>query len=153
MAVFLTGQGKNDWATASVGDVEAFRAIRPADRPTRLRALRHVFTWAKASKLVLTDPTRGLTARQPRGYQGPTALLSLQQRLFRRWTGGAGVHPHEALTGLLTLIHGASNEELRSLTIPFRTGGPRASLPASPPWTGRLRAAPPPGHCPQTPAG
>jgi len=116
MAVFLTGRDKNDWATASVGDVEAFLAIRPADRPSGLRALRHFFTWARASRLVLTDPTRGLSARQPRGYHGPTAVLSLQQRLFRRWTGGDGVHPHEALTGLLTLVHGASNEELRGLT-------------------------------------
>jgi site-specific recombinase XerD len=115
MAVFLTGQGTNDWATATVLDVEAFLAIRPADRPSGLRALRHFFTWARASKLVLTDPTRGLSARQPRGYQGPTALLELQRRLFRRWTG-EGVHPHEALAGLLTLVHGASNEELRSLT-------------------------------------
>jgi hypothetical protein len=115
MAVFLTRHGKNDWATASVHDAEAFLALRPTDRPTRLRALRHFFTWAKASKLVLTDPTHGLSARQPRGYQGPTAMLGLQQHLFRRWTGEY-VHPHEALTGLLTLIHGASNEELRSLT-------------------------------------
>ena len=64
---------------------------------------------------MLTDPTRGLSARQPRGYHGPTALLGLQQRLFGRWTGGS-IHPHEALTGLLTLVHGASNEELRGLT-------------------------------------
>jgi hypothetical protein len=115
MAVFLTRHGKNDWATASASDVEAFLARRPADRPTRLRALRHFFTWAKASKLVLTDPTRGLSARQTRGYQGPTAMLGLQQHLFRRWTG-ENVHPHEALSGLLTLVHGASNQELRSLT-------------------------------------
>ena len=90
MAVFLTGRDKNDWATASVGDVEAFLAIRPADRPSGLRALRHFFTWARASRLVLTDPTRGLSARQPRGYHGPTAVLSLQQRLFRRWTRPPG---------------------------------------------------------------
>jgi hypothetical protein len=116
MAVFLTGRGKNDWATASVGDVEAFLAARPADRPSGLRALRHFFAWARAARLVLTDPTRGLSARQPRGYQGPTAMLGLQQRLFRRWAGGDGIHPHEALTGLLTLVHGASSEELRGLT-------------------------------------
>jgi hypothetical protein len=114
-AVFLTGQGKNDWATASAGDVEAFLALRPADRPSGLGALRHFFTWARAARLVLTDPTGGLSARQPRGYQGPTALTGLQRRLFRRWTSGDGVHPHEALTGLLTLVHGASNEELRGL--------------------------------------
>lgn len=117
MAVFLTGRGKSDWATASAGDVEAFLAARPADRPARLRVLRHFFAWARAARLVLTDPTRGLSARQPRGYQGPTALIGLQQRLFRRWTAGDGVHPHEALTGLLTLVHGAGSEELRGLII------------------------------------
>ena len=117
MAILLTGQGKHDWATASVHDVEAFLATRPAIRRSRLTALRHFFTWARASKLVLTDPTRGLSARQPRGYRGPTAPLGLQRQLFHRWTAGDGVHPHEALTGLLTLIHGASSEELRVLTI------------------------------------
>jgi hypothetical protein len=118
MAIFLTAErGKRDWATADVHDVEAFLATRPAGRPKHLTALRHFFTWAKASKLVLTDPTRGLSARQPRGYHGPTATLALQQRLFRRWTAAGGVHPHEALTGLLTLIHGASNAELRALTV------------------------------------
>jgi len=117
MAVFLTGRGKHDWATAGVHDIEAFLATSPASRRSLLTALRHFFTWARASKLVLADPTRGLPARQPRGYHGPTAMLGLQQRLFRRWTVGDGVHPHEALTGLLTLIHGASNQELRALTI------------------------------------
>ncbi|MGH3192519.1 MAG: hypothetical protein ACRDOL_35785, partial [Streptosporangiaceae bacterium] len=117
MAAFLTGRGKDDWATASIGDAEAFLAARPSDRRSRLTALRQFFTWARASRLVLTDPARGLSARQPRGYHGPTARLDLQQRLFRRWTSDDGVHPHEALTGLLTLIHGASSEELRALTI------------------------------------
>lgn len=118
MAIFLAAErGKHDWATADLHDVEAFLATRPAGRPKHLTALRQFFTWAKTSKLVLTDPTRGLAARQPRGYHGPTAPLELQQRLFRRWATDGGVHPHEALTGLLTLIHGASNEELRALTI------------------------------------
>jgi hypothetical protein len=117
MAIFLAAErGKHDWATADVHDVEAFLATRPAGRPKHLTVLRQFFTWAKTIKLVLTDPTRGLSARQPRGYHGPTAPLELQQRLFRRWTTDAGVHPHEALTGLLTLIHGASSEELRALT-------------------------------------
>jgi hypothetical protein len=118
MAIFLAaGQDKHDWAATSMHDIEAFLATRPAIRRSCLTALRHFFTWAKASKLVLTDPTRGLTARQPRGYSGPTATLGLQRQLFHRWTAGEGVHPHEALTGLLTLIHGASNEELRALRI------------------------------------
>ena len=48
----------------------------PAEPPD---ALRYFFTWARASKLVLTDPARGLSARQPRGYRGPTATLALQR--------------------------------------------------------------------------
>ena len=119
MAIFLTARGSNDWATTSVHDIETFLATRPAIRRSCLTALRHFFTWARASKLVLTDPTRGLTAREPRGYHGPTAPLGLQKQLFRRWaaTSDSSVHPHEALTGLLTLIHGASTEELRALAI------------------------------------
>jgi len=118
MAAFLTAErGKHDWATADVHDVEAFLATRPAGRPKHLTSLRQFFTWAKATKLVLTDPTRGLTARQSRGYHSPAAPLELQRRLFRRWATTGSVHPHEALTGLLTLIHGASSEELRGLAI------------------------------------
>jgi hypothetical protein len=117
MAVFLTAErGKHDWASADVHDVEAFLATCPVGRPKHLTALRQFFTWAKASKLVLTDPARGLSARQPRGYHGPTVPLEFQRRLFRRWTTGV-VHPHEAPTGLLTLIHGAGNQELCGLTI------------------------------------
>jgi hypothetical protein len=74
MAVSLTGRGKSDWATVGAGDVEAFLAIRPADRPSGLRALRHFFGWARTARLVLTDPTRGLSARQPRGYRVPPPL-------------------------------------------------------------------------------
>jgi hypothetical protein len=85
-----------------VHDIEAFLATQPG---SRLTALRHFFTWAKASRLALTDPTRGLSGRQPRGYRGPTISLDLQRQLFRRWTTTASdVHPHEALTGLLTLV-------------------------------------------------
>jgi hypothetical protein len=117
LAIFQTARGKADWATASVHDIEAFLATRPASRPKHLTAVRHFFTWARASKLVLTNPARGLSARQPRGYHGPTLTLELQRDLFRRWTTTGGIHPHEALTGLLALIHGASSEELRNLTI------------------------------------
>jgi len=118
MAVFLAAErGKDDWATAGAHDVEAFLAARPAGRPRHLTALRQFFTWARTSRLVLTDPARELPARQPRGYHGPTASLHLQRELFRRWTTSGDVHPHEALAGLLTLVHGASNQELRGLTV------------------------------------
>ena len=118
LAVFLTAErGKRDWATVDVHDVEAFLAARPANRKSRLAASRHFFAWARASKLILADPTRGLTARGPRGFRGPTAGQVLQRQLFRRWTAGQAVHPHECLTGLLALLHGATCAELRGLVI------------------------------------
>lgn len=40
-----------------------------------------------------------------------------QRALFRRWTLGPDVHPHEALFGLLALLHGASSKEIRTLTV------------------------------------
>ena len=48
--------------------------------------MRQFFGWARTRKLVLADPTRGLTAREARGFRGPTAALALQRQLFRRWT-------------------------------------------------------------------
>lgn len=118
LAVFLEAErGKRDWATADVHDIEAFLASRPANRKSRLAALRQFFSWARTSKLILADPTRGLTAREPRGFRGPTASLALQRQLFRRWTAGHTAHPHECLTGLLALLHGATCAELRGLAI------------------------------------
>ena len=118
LAVFLEAQrGKRDWANADVHDIEAFLAAHPANRKSRLAATRQFFTWARASKLILTDPTRGLTAREPRGFHGPTASLAHQRQLFRRWTATQAAHPHECLTGLLALLHGATCAELRSLVI------------------------------------
>jgi site-specific recombinase XerD len=118
LAVFLTAErGKGDWATADVHDIEAFLAARPGNRKSRLGAVRQFFAWARTSKLVLADPTRGLTARQPRGFRGPTVALPLQRQLFRRWTAVEGAHPHESVTGLLALLHGATCAELRGLAI------------------------------------
>ncbi len=118
LAVFLTAErGKDDWATADVHDIEAFLAARPGNRKSRLGAVRQFFAWARTSKLVLADPTRGLTARQPRGFRGPTVALPLQRQLFRRWTAAEGAHPHESATGLLALLHGATCAEIRGLAI------------------------------------
>jgi site-specific recombinase XerD len=118
LAVFLNAErGKHHWATADVHDIEAFLAARPGNRKSKLAALRQFFAWARTRKLILADPTRGLTTREPRGFRGPTAALSLQRQLFRRWTAGEGTHPHESLTGLLALLHGATCAELRGLTV------------------------------------
>ena len=42
--------------------------------------------------------------------------LAEQRRLFRRWSG-PDAHPHEALVGMLALLHALSNTELRSLQV------------------------------------
>lgn len=117
LARYVSGKGKTDWALVEVGDVEEFLADRPAYRKSQLTALRHFFAWAKAHHVILVNPTRGVIAREPRGFRGTTLELSAQRELFRRWTTDPAVHPHEAMVGLLALLHGAINQELRSLTI------------------------------------
>ena len=110
-------RGKADWATVDIGDVEAFLTTLPAMRKSRLTALRQFFRYARNRRLLLIDPTTSLTARDPWGFRGKTVDQPTQRRLFRRWTTGADVHPHEALVGLLALLHGASSQEARLLTV------------------------------------
>jgi site-specific recombinase XerD len=118
LAVFLAGpRGKTDWATVDVHDIEAFLSTRPRNRKSSLTGLRQFFAWARGAKLILADPTRGITAREPRGFRGRVAALDKQRQLFRRWTAEGGVHPHEALTGLLALLHGATCAELRAVAV------------------------------------
>lgn len=110
-----TERGKQDWALVDVHDVEAFLATAPNYRTRRLAPLRQFFQVAKARRLVLVDPTRGLTAPNRRGYRGQTLTLEQQRGLFRRWTTDPAAHPHEGLVGMLALIHGASRQEARFL--------------------------------------
>jgi site-specific recombinase XerD len=118
LAVHLEAdRGKHDWATVDVHDVEAFLAVNPALRKTRLIPLRQFFRFARHRRIVLVDPTNGLTGREPPGFRGKTVDLAEQRKLFRRWTTDTSAHPHEALTGLLALLHGASSLELRRLTV------------------------------------
>jgi site-specific recombinase XerD len=118
LALFLAGErGKRDWALADVHDIEAFLATLPRGRKRRLTVLRQFFRFARSSKVILADPTRGLAAREPRGFTGQTLLLDKQRELFRRWTTGRDAHPHEALLGILALLHGASSDEVRHLRV------------------------------------
>jgi len=118
LACFLAAErAKTDWAAVDVHDVEAFLQIRPASRKRQLTALGQFFRWARSRRLLLIDPTRGITAPGPRGFRGHALTLADQRRLFRRWTSGPDVHPHEALSGLLALLHGATSREMRLLTI------------------------------------
>ena len=115
LAARLDRDGVCDWATCSRTHIEAFLATG-RDRGFRLAALRNFFRFARQQRICLTDPTDGLAHRPARGFRGRTLTHADQARLLRRWAAG-DCHPHEALVGLLALLHGASVSELRPLTI------------------------------------
>lgn len=116
LALFLDHErGKQDWSTVEVGDIEEFLNLQPNNRPRRLTVLRQFFRFARTHRLVLVDPTRSLERNQSKGFRGRTLTIDQQRLLFRRWTTDPTVHPHEALVGILALLHGASGQELRLL--------------------------------------
>jgi site-specific recombinase XerD len=118
LARFLAAhRDKQDWALADVQDIEAFLATLPKARKRRLTVLRQFFTFARTQRIVLADPTKGLAATTPRGFTGPTVSVTQQRELFRRWTTSVAAHPHEALLGMLALLHAASSTEVRLLRI------------------------------------
>ncbi|MFM9700235.1 tyrosine-type recombinase/integrase [Streptomyces europaeiscabiei] len=118
LARFLTGtRNKQDWALTDVHDVEAFLATVPKARQRRLTVLRQYFRFARSRKVVLIDPTRGVKAKGPSGFSGTTVATDRQRQLFRRWTTGTDAHPHEALLGILALLHAASSSEVRLLRV------------------------------------
>ena len=109
---------KTDWATVQSADIEAFINQQPRNRRRRLGAARQFFRWARRNKIVLIDPTVAVTLTPRRGFTGATLTIDEQRRLFRRWTSGDdGVHPHEALAGLLALLHAVTGAELRTLRV------------------------------------
>jgi site-specific recombinase XerD len=118
LAVFLASRrGKQDRALADVHDIEAFLATVPKSRKRRLTVLRQFFRFARTRKIILADPARHLAAAAPRGFTGQTIALDQQRTLFRRWTTSLDAHPHEALLGILALLHGASSSEVRHLQV------------------------------------
>ncbi|MFI9366963.1 tyrosine-type recombinase/integrase [Kitasatospora sp. NPDC053057] len=118
LALFLlTDQDKDDWSLVDVHDIEAFLATLPRARKRRLTVLRQFFRFARANKVVLVDPTHTLTVKEANGFRGRTLTLDQQRQLFHRWTTGERVHPHEALVGMLALLHGVSSSEARMLQI------------------------------------
>jgi site-specific recombinase XerD len=143
LAVFLAATTAiTDWATVSVTDVEAFLATRPAMAVHRLAALRRFFGFAARRRLILASPVAGITIRQPSGFRGPALTREQQRHLFGRWTSGADVHPHEAAIGLLALVHGATTQEIRHLTVArINPASQAVHLPGRPqptpldPWT------------------
>ncbi len=116
LASFVNSQRrKRDWATVDVADIEAFLITLPRARKRRLTVLRQFFRFARTRRIVLIDPTSGLSAKDPKGFRGRTLTLDQQRILFRRWTNDPTVHPHESLVGMLALLHGASSREARLL--------------------------------------
>ncbi|MGH3281241.1 MAG: hypothetical protein ACRDNW_19200 [Trebonia sp.] len=144
LARFLTeSRGIADWATVSAGDIEAFPATQPATASRRLAGLRRFFRFTASRRMILADPARTVTASRPWGFRGPSLTIDQQRGLFRRWTsGGDDVHPHEALTGLPALDHGATTQQIRHLTVAaVSPAAQTVTLPGRPqptpldPWT------------------
>jgi site-specific recombinase XerD len=117
LAQHVDAHGKQDWALVDVHDIETFLAAQPKNRPRRLQIARQFFRFAKSHKMVLVDPTSGLSGKAAKGFIGKTLTLDHQRRLFQRWIIDPAVHPHEALLGMLSLLHGASSSEVRRLRL------------------------------------
>ncbi|MFC9841660.1 hypothetical protein ACFVKB_49230 [Rhodococcus sp. NPDC127530] len=116
LSCHLVGRGIEDWAQVDKAVIEDYLAeVSPAGGP--LGGLRHFFRFARRSKLILIDPTSELRVRTPRGFHGRTLPRSRQRELFTRWCTSTEVAPNEALVGLMSLIHGASQHELRHLQL------------------------------------
>ena len=127
-ARFLTdSKGITNWTTVSSGDIEAFLAAQPSAAAHRLGGLRRFFRFAAGRRMILADPAETVTAAQSWGFRGPSLTRNQQRELFRRWTSGRDdIHPHEALTGLLALIHGATTQEIRYLAVEAIAPGAQA---------------------------
>jgi site-specific recombinase XerD len=119
LACFLAAERtKTDWASVQVDDIESFLNTQPRNRQRRLGSVRQFFTWAQKNRIVLVEPTSTITGKQRTTFAGATLTLGEQRRLFCRWSnGGPDVHPHEALVGLLALLHALTNLELRSIRV------------------------------------
>jgi site-specific recombinase XerD len=83
----------------------------------RETVLRQFFRFARSQHLLLVDPTKDLSAKESNAFRGRTLAVDQQRALFRRWTTDTDVHPHEALVGMLALLHGASSQETRLLQV------------------------------------
>ena len=104
------------WAEVTTADLEDFLARKPTSRHQHTYVLRRFFSWARRNKIILTNPAGPLRLGAQPGFTGTVLDLAQQRTLFRRWTDDH-THPHERLTGLLALLHGATNSQIRSLTV------------------------------------
>ena len=94
-----------------------------------------VLSVGRKNKVVLVDPTRGLPG-QPRVRVSPARLSASPSNAACSAAGPATrrVHPHEALVGILALLHATSSLELRQLQVTdFDPVGPSLRIGRRPP--------------------
>lgn len=78
----LADRGKHQSGLVDIHDTEAFLATMPTSRKRRLTVLRQFFRSARGQRLLLVDPTKGLSAKQSHSFRSRT--LGQQRALFRR---------------------------------------------------------------------
>jgi hypothetical protein len=101
------------WAEVTTADLDAWISLTPARRRQLTYVLRGFFGWAKRRKLLLIDPAKALRLGAQPPFNGTVVGVDMQRALMRRWTS-PHTHPHERLTGLLALLHAASNAQIRA---------------------------------------
>jgi site-specific recombinase XerD len=111
LAEHLRDRGIDDWSAVTTADLEPFITRNTG---SRLASCRAFFRFARRRKLILIDPAAPLRHKTPRGFAGKVLSRTEQQQLIRRWMNSA-LDPRERVVGLLSLIHGASCDELRHL--------------------------------------
>jgi site-specific recombinase XerD len=113
LADHLDSRGVDDWAAVTAEDLEAFLTINTAQR---IPALRAFFAFTRRRKITLINPAAHLRRSQRKGYAGPLIDHTRQRQLLQRWQE-EDTDPRERVVGLLCLIHAASNEDVRMLSL------------------------------------
>lgn len=104
------------WVEVTTADLDSMLAVTPKARHHQTYVLRQFFAWAKGQRLLLIDPAKPLRVGPQPGFVGAVLERTQQRALLRRWTRD-DTHPHERFIGLLALLHAASNQEIRALTV------------------------------------
>ena len=117
LAVHLnTRRTVTGWAEITTADLEGWISRTPNARHQSTYVLRGFFAWAKHHKVVLVDPARPLRVGPQPGFTGTILDIDTQRALLDRWSDPT-THPHERFTGLLALLHAASNSQIRAVTL------------------------------------
>jgi hypothetical protein len=113
LADHLDARSIDDWAAVTAADLESFLISNTAQR---IPALRAFFVFTRRRKITLINPAAHLRRSQRTGYAGPLIEPARQRQLLDRWRR-EDTDPRERVVGLLCLLHAASNNDVRMLTI------------------------------------